>query len=203
MYMPSFWREYTYWYLISLALRKKWPTFHSRRHFRVYFPQWKRKYLDKWSKFRHGIRYWLGAFQATSHCLNQCWHSSSMHIYFSRRDWVYDRTITKTEMLSGWLPWLSLGALRPAFSVGFSASGDGWGVHPGDISVPLIKPLCIHIYLYTVSYCGFMCLFILIIVLINMIFYLCVLNAFISYHRIFCVFIHLCIESRGLVTFWC
>ena len=52
------------------------------------FLQWKLKYLEKWSKFQHGIRYWLGAFQATSHCLNQYWHSSSVHIYFSRRDWV-------------------------------------------------------------------------------------------------------------------
>ena len=161
---------------------------------------------------------------------------------------LYDRTMTETEMSSGWLPWLSLGAaLRFAFSVGFSASGDGWGDHPGDISVSLIKLLCIHIYLvvvvllfpeeynmihsiittfqqfhkcipltiareaqglielYTVSwehnsYCGFMCLFILIIVLINTIFNMCVLHAFISCHCIFCVFIHFCSESRWLAT---
>ena len=59
----------------------KWPTFRSRRHFRMYFLQWKLKYFEKWSKFQHGIRYWLGAFQVTNHCLNQCWHSSSTNIY--------------------------------------------------------------------------------------------------------------------------
>ena len=42
------------------------------------------KCFEKWSKFQHGIGHWLGAVQATSHCLNQCWHSSSMHIYVSR-----------------------------------------------------------------------------------------------------------------------
>ena len=29
----------------------------------------------------------------------------------------------------------------------FSASGDDWGDHPGDLSVSLIKSPCIHIYL--------------------------------------------------------
>ena len=37
------------------------------------------KCFEKWSKFQHGNGYWLGAVQATSHCLNQCWHSSSTH----------------------------------------------------------------------------------------------------------------------------
>ena len=46
------------------------------------------KCFEKWSKFQQGIGYWLGAVQATSHCLNQCWHSSSTHIYVSRRDWI-------------------------------------------------------------------------------------------------------------------
>ena len=46
------------------------------------------KCFEKWSKFQHGIGYWLGAVQATNHCLNQCWHSSSTHIYVSRRDWI-------------------------------------------------------------------------------------------------------------------
>ena len=64
---------------------------------------------------------------------------------------LYDRTTTETEMSPGWLTWLSMGAPRLAFSVGFSASGDGWGDHPGDTSVSLIKPLCVHIYLYTMS----------------------------------------------------
>ena len=54
-----------------------------------------------------------------------------------------DRTITETDTSSGWLPGLSLGALRLAFSV----SGDGWGGHPGDVSVSLMKSPCIHIYL--------------------------------------------------------
>ena len=46
------------------------------------------KCFEKWSKFQHGTGYWLGAVQATIHCLNQCWHSSSTHIYVSRRDWI-------------------------------------------------------------------------------------------------------------------
>ena len=46
------------------------------------------KCFEKWSKFQHGIGYWLGAVQATSHCLNQCWHSSSTHIYVSWCDWI-------------------------------------------------------------------------------------------------------------------
>ena len=46
------------------------------------------KCFEKWSKFQHGIEYWLGAVQATSHYLNQCWHSSSTHIYVSRCDWI-------------------------------------------------------------------------------------------------------------------
>ena len=54
-----------------------------------------------------------------------------------------DRTITETDTSSRWLPGLSLGALKLAFS----ASGDGWGGHPGDVSVSLMKSLCIHIYL--------------------------------------------------------
>ena len=54
-----------------------------------------------------------------------------------------DRTITETDTSSRWLPGLSLGALKLAFS----ASGDGWGGHPGDVSVSLMKSPCIHIYL--------------------------------------------------------
>ena len=50
--------------------------------------QMKIKCFEKWSKLQHGIGYWLGAVQATSHCLNQCWHSSSTHIYVSRCDWI-------------------------------------------------------------------------------------------------------------------
>ena len=53
-----------------------------------------------------------------------------------------DRKITETDTSSRWLPGLSLGALELAFS----ACGDGWGGHPGDISVSLMKSPCIHIY---------------------------------------------------------
>ena len=53
-----------------------------------------------------------------------------------------DRKITETDTSSRWLPGLSLGALKLAFS----ASGDGCGGHPGDISVSLMKSPCIHIY---------------------------------------------------------
>ena len=76
------------------------------------------KCFEKWSKFQHGIGYWLGAVRATSHCLNQCWHSSSTHIYVNRCDSessimpLYDhddRTTTETDMSSRWLPRLSLG----------------------------------------------------------------------------------------------
>ena len=52
-----------------------------------------------------------------------------------------DRTITETDKSSRWLPGLSLGALKLAFN----ASGDGWGGHPGDISVSLMKSPCTHI----------------------------------------------------------
>ena len=59
----------------------KWPAFRCRRHFRMYFLKWKLNVFEKWSKLQHWIGYWLGAVQVTSHCLNQCWHSSSTHIY--------------------------------------------------------------------------------------------------------------------------
>ena len=115
------------------------------------------KCFEKWSKFQHGSVYWLGAVQVASHCLNQCWHSSSTHIYTSVSVTessimsLYDRTITETDMSSRWRPGLSLGALKLAFS----ASGDGWGGHPGDISVSSKKSLCIHIYLIQcLTHCG-------------------------------------------------
>ena len=107
------------------------------------------KCFEKWSKFQHGIVHWLGAVQATSHCLNQCWHSSSTHMSVGVTESsimpLYDhddRKITETDTSSRWLPGSSLGALKLAFS----ASGDGWGGHPGDISVSLMKSPCIHIY---------------------------------------------------------
>ena len=52
-----------------------------------------------------------------------------------------DRTITETDTSSRWLPGLSLEALKLAFS----ASGDDWGGHPGDISVSSMKSQWIHI----------------------------------------------------------
>ena len=60
----------------------------------------------------------------------------------------------------------------------------GRGDYAGDIYVSVIISLCtLYFLLYTVfwehhPYCGFMCLFILIIALMNIISYLCVLNAF-------------------------
>ena len=37
---------------------------------------------------QHWFREWLGTRQATSHYLNQCWPSSTMHIYGTRGRWV-------------------------------------------------------------------------------------------------------------------
>ena len=54
-----------------------------------------------------------------------------------------DRKITEADTSSRWLPGSSLGALKLAYST----SGDGWGSHPGDISVSLMESPCIHIYL--------------------------------------------------------
>ena len=87
IYMPSFWRWYTYWYLISLALRQM-AGIPQQTTFSSLYCLMKIKCFEKWSKFQHGIGYWLGAVQATNHCLNQCWHSSSTHIYVSQCDWI-------------------------------------------------------------------------------------------------------------------
>ena len=38
--------------------------------------------------FQHWFRWWLGAVQATSHYLNQCWHKLPTHICVSRPQWV-------------------------------------------------------------------------------------------------------------------
>ena len=37
---------------------------------------------------QHWFRKWLGTCQVTSHCLNQCWHDSLMHIYSTSERWV-------------------------------------------------------------------------------------------------------------------
>ena len=57
-----------------------------------------------------------------------------------------DRTIIETDASSRWLPGLSLEALKLAFS----ASGDGWGGHPGR-RIRFIDEIALHSYLlYTV-----------------------------------------------------
>ena len=38
--------------------------------------------------FQHWSRWWLGAVQATSHYLNQCWHRLPTHIWVPRPQWV-------------------------------------------------------------------------------------------------------------------
>ena len=40
--------------------------------------------------FQHWFRWWLGADQATSHYLNQCWPSSLTHIFGTRGDELKD-----------------------------------------------------------------------------------------------------------------
>ena len=37
---------------------------------------------------QHWFRWWLGAEQATSHYLNQCWHNLLTHICITRPQWV-------------------------------------------------------------------------------------------------------------------
>ena len=109
------------------------------------------KCFEKWSKFQHGIGYWLVAVHATSHCLNQCWHSSSTHIYVSRRDWIeYYATLWSWwshNNRNGYVVVVAGQVDTGALKLAFSASGDGWGGHPGDISVSLMKSPCIPIYL--------------------------------------------------------
>ena len=99
--------------------------------------------------------------------------------WLGRSSWRHIRVIDKIAMHS-YLPYT-------VFKDG------GQGDHPGDMYGSVIISLSYSYLLYTVlwehhSYRGFMCLFILIIVLINIIFYLCVWNAFISYY---CIFLYL------------
>ena len=69
--------------------------------FKMHFHEWKNLYFD-WSLFlrvqltifQHWFRKWLGADQATSHYLNQCWPISLMHICGTRGRWV---NVWKTE----------------------------------------------------------------------------------------------------------
>ena len=108
------------------------------------------KCFEKWSKFQHGIGYWLGAVQATNHCLNQCWHSSSTHIYVSRRDWI------EYYATSWWLPGLSLKALKLAFS---ASSDEGvlatyWS-HQSDNRLVLASPRPIRAHLSSHGNVGF------------------------------------------------
>ena len=62
-----------------------------------------------WSLFKrvqltlnqHGFRKWLGAEQATSHYLNQCWPSSLAHICGNRGRWVIKTTQLYTKTRGG------------------------------------------------------------------------------------------------------
>ena len=125
----------------------KWPAFRSRRHFRMYIAKC---VLKSDRSFSTGLDTDLALFrrQAIVQINVDIVHrriyrsvgvteSSIMPLYDHD-----DRTITETDTSSRWLPGLSLGALKLAFS----ACGDGWGGHPGDISVSLMKSPCIHIY---------------------------------------------------------
>ena len=70
----------------------------GRRYFQMHFLEWKWQNSD--SNFteicpgvqltisQHWCRQWLGAEQATSHCLSQCWPSSLMLICGTRGRWV-------------------------------------------------------------------------------------------------------------------
>ena len=127
----------------------KWPAFRSRRHFRMYIAKWKLNVLKSDRSFNTGLDTGLALFRRqaivqinvdivhrriyTSFGVTE---SSIMPLYDHD-----DRTITETDTSSRWL----LGALG-ALKLAFSASGDGWGGHPGDISVSLMKSPCIHIY---------------------------------------------------------
>ena len=63
--------------------------------------------------FQHLFRWWLGAGQVTSHCLNQCWYVLLMHICVTWPQW----SNVMSEFWKTWSniseSWLNLG-LRPA-----------------------------------------------------------------------------------------
>ena len=81
----------------------KWPPF-SRRHLSNVY-SWMKIYRF-WLKFhwtlfpmvqltifQHWFRWRIGAYQATSHYLNQRRHNSMMHIYVTRSQWVNSDSI--------------------------------------------------------------------------------------------------------------
>ena len=128
----------------------KWPAFRSRRHFRMYIAKWKLNVLKSDRSFSTGLDTGLALFRRQTIVLINVdiVHRriyTSVGVTESSIMPLYDHdehTITETDTSSRWLPGLSLGALKLAFS----ASGDGLGGHPGDISVSLMKSPCIHIY---------------------------------------------------------
>ena len=69
-------------------------------------------------------------------------HFAALMVFYDHDD----RTIIETDASSRWLPGLSLEALKLAFS----ASGDGWGGHPGR-RIRFIDEIALHSdLLYTV-----------------------------------------------------
>ena len=144
--MPSFWRWYTYWYLVSLALRQM-AGIPQQTTFSSLYCLMKIKCFEKWSKFQHGIGYWLGAVQATNHCLNQCWHSSSTHIYVSQCDWIEYYAI----LWSWWSYNNRNGCVVEVAARVVTGGAEAPPVMAGavilvDVSVSLMKSPCIHIY---------------------------------------------------------
>ena len=122
---------------------------------RCYFPAsyligWAHTYYDPsydlWWKLRDGLA--SGNLHLTSNAVHRRIYMSvnvteSSIMPFYDHD---DRTIIETDASSRWLPGLSLEALKLAFS----ASGDGWGGHPGR-RIRFIDEIALHSYLlYTV-----------------------------------------------------
>ena len=83
IYMPSFWRWYTYWYLISLALRQM-AGIPQQTTFSSLYCLMKIKCFEKWSKFQHGIGYWLGAVHESLMC-----HVSNILFRFPSIEYYY------------------------------------------------------------------------------------------------------------------
>ena len=215
IYMPSLWREYTYWYLISLALRQNGRHFAADDIFEYIFFNENVNILKNDRNFSMGLDTGLAFFRATSYCPNQCWHIPSTHIciyiyiYIYRSVGVtessimalyYDRTMTETEM-SGWLSWLSLRALRLAFRWWLGRSS--WRhIHFIDkttiqsylplysvLGTSLLLWIYVSIYSYHRPYKHH--------ILPVCFTFLCILPLY-----ILCIY-SVCIESRGIATFWC
>ena len=51
--------------------------------------------------FQHWFRWWLGAVQATSHYLNQCWHSLLTHICVIRPQWGNTYKSHVSDLIAG------------------------------------------------------------------------------------------------------